>query len=126
MTLGGYAGPPLHKLAADFVQAWQGLRQAVDTALKLPNLEDDVEKKYHQLEIEVLNRSNLVNLVSEEDWGLHIKVKGFLNGCHSLDYLRQETQIMHDNIRNQWHDIYIQATKMVSVFEEEFEKEQQG
>jgi hypothetical protein len=52
-------------------------------------------------------------------------VKGLLNNLQSLDYIRQESIIFHDNMNNQWHDLFIQSQKMAAIFSRQAHEEAQ-
>lgn len=123
MTLEGYMGPPPHHLAQEYVQGWSSFRERIEEGIASPNLDDQAEARFLALKVQLLHRSRIIDLVTEGDWGLHGKVKGLLNVCQSLDYLRQESQIIHDSIRNQWHDLFIQVSKTVAVFQNKAEAE---
>jgi len=124
VALASYKNKPLHQLAQEFIQAWQEFRVQFSKSLQMPNLSDETENQFFKIKTEIVKRSRIVQEVSGGKWGVHEKVKGLLNTCQSLDYLRQETQILHDSIDNQWHDVFIQATKQVAIFKDEFEKSQ--
>ncbi len=123
MVLETYVGPPPHEVAKEFVNMWRVLREAIEDGLKMPNLTDETETRFLLIKAEIVKKSRILQIITEGKWGIHDKAKGLLNVCQSLEYIRQETQIMHDSIRNQWHDNYIQASKSVAVFEKEFMEE---
>ncbi|MCA9410849.1 MAG: hypothetical protein KC931_05315 [Candidatus Omnitrophica bacterium] len=123
MTLEGYIGPPPHHLAQEFVKGWSAFRERMEDGINAPNLDDTTENNFLNLKIQLLGRSRIIDTVTEGDWGLHGKIKGLLNLCQSLDFIRQESAIMHDSIRNQWHDLFIQVSKSISVFHEKAEAE---
>lgn len=124
MTLQGYIGPPLAQQAREFIAGWRAFRERFVSALELPSLDDETEKQFLQLKTQILSRSRVIELVSEGKWGLHNKVKGQLNNLQSLDFFRQESVIFHDNMNNQWHDVFIQASKVVSFFQQMAEEEE--
>ncbi|MCA9431548.1 MAG: hypothetical protein KC940_13635, partial [Candidatus Omnitrophica bacterium] len=101
MTLEGYIGPPPHHLAQEFVKGWSAFRERMEDGINAPNLDDTTENNFLNLKIQLLGRSRIIDTVTEGDWGLHGKIKGLLNLCQSLDFIRQESAIMHDSIRNQ-------------------------
>ncbi len=123
MVLETYVGPPPHELAKEFVNMWRVMRETMEDGLKMPNLTDENENRFLMIKAEVIKKSRVIQIVTEGKWGIHEKVKGLLNTCQSLEFIRQETQIFHDSMRNQWHDSYIQASKAVAVFEKEFMEE---
>jgi len=125
MTLEGYVGPPLTQQAREFIGGWRVFRERFTAALELPSLDDETEKLFLQLKTQVVQRSRVIDLVSEGKWGLHNKVKGILNNLQSLDFFRQETVIFHDNMNNQWHDVFIQASKVAAIFQQQAEEEEQ-
>jgi len=124
MTLEGYIGPPPHHLAQEFVKGWSALREMIEEGISAPNLDDEKENRFLTLKVQLLHRSRIIDTVTEGDWGVHNKIKGLFHACQSLDFIRQETVIMHDSIRNQWHDLFIQVSKMVAVFQEKAEAEE--
>lgn len=124
MAADTYVGPPPHELAKEFIAGWQMFRKTIEEGIKSPNLPDEVDAQFLNLKAQLIARSRILELATGGGWGLHPKLKGLLNTCESLDYIRQESQIIHDSILNQWHDQYIQASKLVAVFEEKFQEEQ--
>jgi hypothetical protein len=125
MTLEGYIGPPLPQQAREFIAGWRAFRERFVSGLELPSLDDETEKQFLQLKTQILSRSRVIDLVSEGEWGLHNKIKGILNNLQSLDFFRQESVIFHDNMNNQWHDVFIQASKVGAIFQHKAEEEEQ-
>lgn len=123
MALENYVGPPPHELAKGFIESWKTFREMMEDSLKAPNLPDDVEMRFLVLKAQIVQRSRILATVTEGKWNIHEKVKGLLNTCQSLEYIRQESPIIHDNIRNLWHDSFIQASKSVAVFESEYQED---
>ena len=123
MVFETYVGPPPHELAKEFVNMRRIFRETIEEAIKMPNLSDEFENRFLMMKAQIIQKSRVIQTVTEGKWGIHDKVKYLVNTCQSLEYIRQETQIMHDSIRNQWHDSYIQASKSVAVFEKEFMEE---
>jgi hypothetical protein len=123
VALENYVGPPSHQLCQEFIGGWQVFRKSIEDGIAAPNLPDDREKAFMGLKAQLVQRSRVINTVTEGKWGLHEKVRGLLNTCQSLDYIRHETSIMHSSILNQWHDVFIQASKSVAIFEREFQED---
>jgi hypothetical protein len=123
MTLEGYIGPPPHHLAQEFSKGWSAFRERIEEGIASPNLDDQAENRYLTLKVQLLHRSRIIDLATEGSWGLHGKIKGLFNTCQSLDFIRQESSIIHDSIRNQWHDLFIQVSKSIAVFQEKAEAE---
>lgn len=123
MTLPGYMGPPAHQLAEEFIKGWRVLHERFDGCLKAPNLEEGTDLSFLELKVQLLGRSRIIDTVTEGEWGVHNKIKGLLNNLQSLDYIRQESIIFHDNMNNQWHDLFIQSSKMAAIFTRQAEEE---
>ena len=125
MTLPGYVGPPANQLAQEFIKGWSVLHERFDGCLKLPNLDEEADLSFLELKVQLLERSRVINTITEGQWGIHNKIKGLLNNLQSLDYVRQESIIFHDNMNNQWHDLFIQGQKMAAIFSRQDQEEAQ-
>jgi len=123
VVLESYVGPPPHELAKEFVNMWRAYREAVEEGIKMPSLPEDKENRFLMMKSQIIQKSRVLVIVTEKKWGIHDKVRNIMNMTQSLDFVRQESQIFHDNFRNQWHDSYIQASKSVAVFEKDFVEE---
>jgi len=125
MTYPGYVGPPAHQLVQEFINGWRVLHERFTSSLKLPSLEEELDLQFLELKTQLVQRSRVIDLVTEKAWGLHNKIKGLVNSLQSLDHFRQESIIFHDNMGNQWHDISIQASKMAAIFLQRAQEEAQ-